>query len=94
MRALLIAISLTLAACGSQPTRVVEVPTVVEVPGPIQWREIPEDLLKCDGRPEILRNGITGGELRAGALGWQAYAICLEGKLGEIGRLGRTEDSD
>lgn len=85
---MIILVLLALAGCGAQPTRVVETPVAVEIPGPVRWREIPEDLLKCDGRPEVLRDGITGGELRAGARGWQAYAICLEGRLGEIGRLG------
>ncbi|MGE0803592.1 MAG: hypothetical protein AB7O55_35290 [Lautropia sp.] len=82
-----IVLAVLLAGCGAQTTRVVEVPTVVEVPGPVQWREIPQDLLKCDGRPAVLRDGITGGELRAGALGWQGYAVCLEGRLQAIREL-------
>lgn len=82
-----IVLAVLLAGCGAQPTRVVEVPVPVEVPGPVQWREIPQDLLKCEGRPDVLRDGITGGELRAGALGWQAYGICLEGRLRAIKEL-------
>lgn len=84
---LIVAVATLLAGCGAQPTRVVETQVPVEIPGPVQWREISADLLKCDGRPDVLRDGITGGELRAHARGWQAYAICLEGRLDEIGRL-------
>lgn len=91
MRALVIATVLALVGCSSQPTRNVETPIAVEVPGPVRWREIPEDLLTCAGRPEVLRDGITGGELRAGALGWQAYAQCLEGRLQAIKDLPASE---
>lgn len=80
---------LWLVGCSAPPTRIVETPIAVTIPGPVQWREIPAELLKCEGRPEILRNGITGGELRAGALGWQAYAVCIESRLQAIGELGQ-----
>ena len=80
--------ALALAGC-TPPTRVVEVQVPVEVPGPVRYREIPPDLLTCAGRPSELRDGMTGGELRAAALGWQGYAACLEGRLVEISRLGQ-----
>ncbi len=87
MRTLIAALVVLLSACTAPPIRVVETQVPVEIPGPVQWREIPEDLLKCEGRPDVLRDGITGGELRAGALGWQSYGICLEGRLQAIREL-------
>lgn len=89
MRTLTLVAVVLLVACSAPPTRVIEVQVPVQVPGPVQWREIPAELLKCEGRPEVLRDGITGGELRAGALGWQAYGLCLEGRLQAIGELGQ-----
>ena len=79
--------SAALAGCAGQ--RVVEVPVPVEVPGPVQYREIPADMLTCDiGVPQDLRDGVTNGELRQAAVDWQAYAKCLAGKLEAIGGLG------
>lgn len=89
MRTIIAAVAVALSACGAQPTRVVETQVPVEIPGPVQWREIPEDLLHCDGRPEVLRDGITGGELRARARGWQAHAQCLESRLEAIRELNK-----
>ena len=88
-RMIVLSALLALAGC-SAPTRTVETQTAVTIPGPIQWREIPADLLVCPDRPELLKDGITGGQLRAGALGWQAYGICLESKLQAIGVLGQA----
>lgn len=78
--------ALALAGCAAPP-RVVEVRVPVEIPGPVRYREIPPDLVTCPGRPPPLRDGMTGGELRAAARGWQEYAGCLEGRLAEIGGL-------
>lgn len=88
-RMIVLAALLALAGCGAQPTRIVDTPIAVTIPGPVQWREIPAELLKCEGRHEILRDGITGGALRAGALGWQAYGLCLEEQMKAIGELGQ-----
>jgi hypothetical protein len=75
-----------LAACGA-PTRLVEVPVAVEVPGPERWRPVPEALLSCPGRPVLLADGILGAQLLERAVAWQAFALCLEGRLAEIGAL-------
>jgi hypothetical protein len=77
-----------LAGCAA-PTRVVERPVVVNVPGPVQIVAVPEGLLGCaapdePGRPPALEDGILGGELISRAQAWQAYAACLEGKLGRV----------
>lgn len=79
-----------LAGC-SAPTRVVEVPVPVEVPGPVQYLPIPADLLSCPGEPQHPVTGMTGDQLRQSALEWRDLAVCLRGKMGKIEALAGVE---
>jgi hypothetical protein len=81
---------LALGACAG--TRLVETPVAVPIPGAVEYRQIPADLLTCPGKPAKLENGITGGEFIARARGWQAYSKCLEERLKAIEELGAPEE--
>ena len=51
---------LLVSACSSQEV-IVPKPRVVEVPGPVQWREIPDQLL-IEHQPTTLPETLTWGE--------------------------------
>lgn len=74
------------AACGTE--RIVEKPVVVEVPGPVQWREVPADLL-LECVKSSIPDGLTYGEaLEAWAEDRAQIDVC-NGQLQAIGSLGQ-----
>lgn len=59
---------LVLAGCASPPPPPEPGPVVIEVPGPVRYVPIPEDLLACPPPPPPVRAGDSNGALRAAYL--------------------------
>lgn len=86
MRLILIICALSLSAC--ETVKYVDRPYPVEVVKEIPAKVDPSFLLPCDNKPDTLKNGITNGELREIAVGYEGrYVPCLESRLKAINDL-------
>jgi hypothetical protein len=82
---------LSLTACATE--KFVPVPEIVEVPGPVQWREIPAGLTEPCEKTEI-PDGMTYGQaLEKWAEDRAAIDTC-NGRLAGIDSLGADDDGN
>jgi hypothetical protein len=92
LAAFILFLFLATSGCASQPSR--QAPEVIEVPGPIQYRDIPDELLDACPAPFFGRPGQlprTNGELLEQ---WRSYREMLQrcaGAMEAIRRLQKIE---
>jgi hypothetical protein len=80
-----ILVALLLVGCASQAPRTVVDPVAVEVPGKLQFKPIPPELLaKCGDSPAVLRQPATNGDLLQHDHAMALYAGCLQAVLDQV----------
>ena len=86
---LLLCLSISLVACGANEV-IIEKPVPVEVPGPVQWREIPPDFLVLHQKATIPESLTWSEAAQLWAADRQTIDILLGNLLG-IKALGDPE---